>query len=42
MTPYYLVEAIMCLEASTPADAGPPAPQVLVGKTFVLTGTLPT
>jgi len=36
-----LGDAGVRLEAITLADTGPPAPQVLAGKTFVLTGTLP-
>jgi len=36
-----LSDAGVCLEALTPADAAPSTPQVLAGKAFVLTGTLP-
>jgi DNA ligase (NAD+) len=36
-----LRDADVCMEESTPPDSGTASPQVLAGKVFVLTGTLP-
>jgi DNA ligase (NAD+) len=36
-----LRDADVCMEESTPPDSGTASPQVLTGKVFVLTGTLP-